>query len=149
MKGKFLVGLQFFLLGALFLSQSVGERELWISVLCVLMAILALTLLLRGFRDLGDALTPLPESKSGATLVTTGIYSSIRHPIYSSLFLLSSSVLLWKRSLPSMIISVCLVALLIYKAKYEDSLLKAKFPEAEKYQNSIPPFIPRLRKRGK
>lgn len=149
MRGKVLVGFQFLLLGLLFFSNSSGARELWQSLVSILMLLLAIFVLVRGFRDLGDALTPLPESKSGASLVTTGIYSSIRHPIYSSLFLLSGSVLLWKRSLSSTIISFCLFALLIYKAKYEDSLLRAKFSEAEKYQNSIPPFIPRLRKRNK
>jgi protein-S-isoprenylcysteine O-methyltransferase Ste14 len=149
MKGKILVGLQFFFLGALFVSSGTNDRALLTSITSGLLLTCSLLLLFRGFKDLGDALTPLPESKSGASLVTDGIYSHIRHPIYSALFLLTASVILWKQSAISVFLSVLLIGLLIYKSKYEDSLLRKKFSEAAKYQHLTPAFLPRIRNKDR
>jgi protein-S-isoprenylcysteine O-methyltransferase Ste14 len=84
MKGKLLVTLQFILLFALALLPGSKDSSQLRSVLAALLALLAVFILFRAFRDLGSALTPLPESKEGAELVTSGIYSYLRHPIYSA-----------------------------------------------------------------
>jgi protein-S-isoprenylcysteine O-methyltransferase Ste14 len=116
------------------------------SVLAALLALLAVFILFRAFRDLGSALTPLPESKQGAELVTTGIYSKIRHPIYSALFMLALAAYLWKVSGGVLIAALLLTALLVYKARYEDQILREKFPESIEFQKSIPAFLPKFRK---
>jgi protein-S-isoprenylcysteine O-methyltransferase Ste14 len=138
MKGKLVVTLQFILLFALALLPGSKESSQLRSVLAALLALLAVLILFRAFRDLGSALTPLPESKEGADLVTSGIYSKIRHPIYSALFILALAAYLWK--------ALLLTALLLYKARYEDQILRDKFPESIEFQKSIPPFFPRFRK---
>ena len=40
-----------------------------------------LVLALRGLVDLREALTPLPHPRDGASLVETGSYRLVRHPI--------------------------------------------------------------------
>jgi protein-S-isoprenylcysteine O-methyltransferase Ste14 len=146
MKGKLLVTLQFILLFALAVLPGSKDSSLVRSVLAALLAILAILILIRAFRELGSALTPLPESKEGADLVTSGIYSQVRHPIYSALFILALAAYLWKQSGSVLIASLLLTALLLYKARYEDQILRRKFPESIAFQKSIPAFFPKLRK---
>ena len=146
MKGKLLVTLQFIFLFALaLLPGSQGSSPLR-YVLAALLALLAVFILFRAFRDLGSALTPLPESKQGAELVTTGIYTKIRHPIYSALFILALAAYLWKVSSGVLIAALLLTGLLVYKARYEDQILREKFPESIEFQKSIPAFLPKFRR---
>lgn len=146
MKGKLLVTLQFIFLFALALLPGSQDSSRLRSVLAALLALLAVFILFRAFRDLGSALTPLPESKQGAELVTTGIYSKIRHPIYSALFMLALAAYLWKVSGGVLIAALLLTALLVYKARYEDQILREKFPESIEFQKSIPAFLPKFRR---
>lgn len=142
MKGKILVTLQFVLLGLLAAAPGSTNRSPFSIWLSVISATIGITLLIKSFRDLGAALTPLPESKEGAELVTSGIYKYIRHPIYSALMLIATGVIIWKWSLASLVIAIALLLLLFYKARYEDSLLRIKFLDAEYYQESTPAFLP-------
>ena len=146
MKGKLVVTLQFILLFALALLPGSKESSQLRSALAALLALLAVLILFRAFRDLGSALTPLPESKEGADLVTSGIYSYLRHPIYSALFLLTLAAYLWKQSGSVLITAFLLTALLLYKARYEDQILREKFPESIEFQKSIPAFLPKFRR---
>ncbi|MFM1938048.1 MAG: hypothetical protein RLZZ320_906, partial [Actinomycetota bacterium] len=66
MKGKILVTLQFLLLAALALFPGAKERPKPFVSLAFVLLVLGVALLLKSFRDLGQALTPLPESKEGA-----------------------------------------------------------------------------------
>ena len=50
--------------------------------------------LLVSFLGLGNALTALAIPKDNGTLVTTGIYSRVRHPIYFALLLMSFGIML-------------------------------------------------------
>jgi protein-S-isoprenylcysteine O-methyltransferase Ste14 len=145
MKGKLLVTVQFVLLGVLATTPSVN-RSSGAALAAIILILAAVALLLKSFRDLGDALTPLPESKEGASLVTSGIYKYLRHPIYLALFLLAAGLVLWKQSWQSIAVSILLIGLLIYKSRYEDSLLKIKFPESANYQNSTPAFFLKIRR---
>lgn len=147
MKGKTLVALQFLLLAALALFPGAKERPHLFVALAYVLLVLGVALLLKSFRDLGQALTPLPESKEGAQLVTTGIYGYLRHPIYSSIILIASGIVFWKWSVGSLFIALALLILLIYKSRYEDKLLRAKFGSAPKYQKNTGAFFPSI-KRG-
>ena len=146
MKGKLVVTLQFILLFALTLLPASRESSQLRSALAALLALLAVLILFRAFRDLGSALTPLPESKEGAELVTSGIYSYLRHPIYSALFLLTLAAYLCRQSGSVLITAFLLTALLLYKARYEDQILREKFPESIEFQKSIPAFFPKFRR---
>jgi len=146
MKGKLLVAMQFLLLASLALSESSNSASRLETSIAIILALLAVFILFKSFKDLGSALTPLPESKEGAELVTSGIYSYLRHPIYSALFLLTLAAYLWKQSGSVLITAFLLTALLLYKARYEDQILREKFPESIEFQKSIPAFLPKFRR---
>ena len=138
--------MQFILLASLALSESSNSASRLEISIAIILALLAVFILFKGFKELGSALTPLPESKEGAELVTSGIYSYLRHPIYSALFLLTLAAYLWKQSGSVLIIAFLLTALLLYKARYEDQILREKFPESFEFQKSIPAFFPKFRR---
>lgn len=145
-KGQLLVALQFLLLAALALapgSTSVGIVQKTIGVFIFFAGLIGL---LRAARDLGSALTPLPESKDGAPFITNGLYKFVRHPIYSFLLLMSTGVLFFKNSPEALIAILGLFVLLNIKYRYEDKILAAKWPEAGKYQERVPALIPKIRK---
>lgn len=146
MKGKLLVAMQFLLLASLALSESSKSASRLEIFTAITLALLVVFILLKSFKDLGSALTPLPESKEGAELVTSGIYSYLRHPIYSALFLLTLAAYLWKQSESVLITALLLTALLLYKARYEDQILREKFPANIEFQKSIPAFFPKFRR---
>ncbi|MBD3242862.1 MAG: hypothetical protein GF331_19880 [Chitinivibrionales bacterium] len=57
---------------------------------------LALALMWRAYRDLGMNWAPVTETGRSQTLVTSGVYRGIRHPIYAA-------YLLWSTAMPLMI----------------------------------------------
>ena len=97
-------------------------------------------------KQLGKALTALPEAKPEALLVTEGIYGLIRHPIYFFLLAGGLGVVTYKGSLAALTIFLLLGILIRFKYRYEDAILRTKWPEAKKYQARVPALIPKLRK---
>jgi protein-S-isoprenylcysteine O-methyltransferase Ste14 len=62
-----------------------GSARLVTSVLGATLVAIGLVLSARGLTDLRDALTPLPHPRDGASLVDTGTYRLVRHPIYGGI----------------------------------------------------------------
>ena len=79
------------------------------------------------------AISPIP--REGAALVTTGIYRITRHPMYIGVLLFGASFVLTNINLVSILIWVALLATLIVKARFEDSLLLIKHSQASEYQS--------------
>jgi len=100
--------------------------------------------LLFSFIGLGNALTALAIPKENGTLVTHGIYSRVRHPIYFGLLVMSVGVMLDAGYWPQIIIVMLLYALLNNKADFEETLLRERYPQYQKYSERTPRFFPRL-----
>lgn len=84
----------------------------------------------------------MPKEKG--QLVTTGIYSRVRHPIYFSLLVMGFGVMLDAGYWPQVIVYMLLFALLNTKAEFEETLLRKKYPAYEKYALKTPRLFPRL-----
>lgn len=144
MKGRLIVLIQFALLILMVLAPASDRSSLVFVILGSTFVVIGSFVIAISFRDLGNSLTVMPESKEGASLITSGIYSKIRHPIYSAILLVSAGFLLIKMSVASIMVFGALSCLLIYKAKYEDTILREKFPEASDYQRSTNAFLPKI-----
>lgn len=82
----------------------------------------------RGVWDLRQNLTPFPHPIDGNQLVTTGIYSSVRHPLYTGLISLCMGVSIFSDSLDKAVLTVILAFFLDKKADREEELLINKHP---------------------
>ena len=144
-KGHLLVGLQFALLFALATSPTskVSNYQLIIGFV---LAFLGIVGILISMRQLGKALTVMPEPKKEAPFVTSGLYKIVRHPIYSFLLTLTFGFVLVKGSISAIFIFLSLCVLLRYKYGYEDQVLREKWAEASRYQERVPALLPRFRR---
>lgn len=95
-----------------------------------------------GVQSLGGSRTPNPTPKTDAQLVQHGIYRLLRHPLYSSVMLASLGwALLWQ-SEAALVHAVVLCVFFDAKARLEERLLLAKFPEYEAYRGRTWRFVP-------
>lgn len=115
---------------------------LW--ALAGLCAIAATGLILRGLVDLGANLTPLPHPKTDSTLVQTGIYGIVRHPLYSGILFGTLAWALWQFSLTHFLGYLVLLVFFDAKARREEKWLSDKFPEYTDYQQRVKKLIPWL-----
>ena len=95
-----------------------------------------------GVCALGGSLTPYPTPKADAELVQSGIYRHLRHPLYSSMMLATLGwALLWQ-SAAALAVAVVLCAFLDVKARLEERLMQARFPEYAAYRGRTRRFLP-------
>ena len=99
-------------------------------------------LAVRGVRDLRASLSPFPRPVAGATLVQSGIYGLIRHPIYSGLMLAAVGWSLVTGSIPALAATGLLFLLLVGKAHREEAWLVAAHPDYRAYQQRTKRFLP-------
>ncbi|MFN3361356.1 MAG: methyltransferase family protein [Pseudanabaenaceae cyanobacterium] len=95
-----------------------------------------------GLFALGDNLTPLPHPKEEGTLITTGAYRFVRHPLYSSVIFLALAYAVWLMSITHLVGVLFLVVFFDRKAAQEEKWLTAKFPEYEEYRRSVQKLLP-------
>ncbi len=98
-----------------------------------------------GARTLGRNLTPFPRPTAGAELVRHGIYSRVRHPLYTCVMLTALGWALVWQSMPATIATLALVPFFRAKARGEEQWLRERFPGYADYVQSVPAFLPRLR----
>lgn len=103
----------------------------------------AASLVYGGVKDLGTSLSPFPEPRKDAGLVTSGVYGLVRHPMYGAL-LLGSAGLCALGPVPARVaFTALLLVLLDAKARREETALRAKFGEEyADYESSVPRFLP-------
>jgi protein-S-isoprenylcysteine O-methyltransferase Ste14 len=94
--------------------------------------------------NLGRNLTPLPQPKEKATLITSGAYRFVRHPIYSGILFMASGWGLWLHSWLNVGYAMLLFAFFDIKSRREEKWLLTKFPEYAAYRKRVCRLIPFL-----
>lgn len=107
-----------------------------------LLFLLAAILLGKGLLDLGGSLTPLPYPREDGTLVQTGIYSIVRHPLYSGITLATKAYAIGQLSLTHLIAMLVLIGFFNLKANREEQWLSDKYPDYPVYQQRVKKLIP-------
>ena len=95
----------------------------------------------RGSRDLGRNLTPLPRPTGDAELIETGIYRRVRHPIYGGVILMTIGWGLLTTSLVAAAIGLTLVPFFWLKSTLEERWLGERFPGYAAYRRRTRRFI--------
>ena len=106
--------------------------------------VLGLLLAAQAFWRLGPSLTPLPDPKPGAALITTGAYGRCRHPLYQAIVICSLGVTLAMGSLLHLALLVGLCAVLGGKARREERQLMPLHPDYANYRAATPAIVPGL-----
>jgi protein-S-isoprenylcysteine O-methyltransferase Ste14 len=125
-----------------FADYSLPDWAGWLGVV-----ILAFSLLLfyLGHRDLQANWSPSLEIFKGHKLVTSGIYGTIRHPMYlSQLVLTLAQPLLLQNWIAGLAGLVCFVPFYLVRVKGEDKLMSETFGEGyEKYKEKVGGLFPK------
>jgi protein-S-isoprenylcysteine O-methyltransferase Ste14 len=89
------------------------------------------------------------HSKTGVTLVTSGVYASLRHPHYLALMLVCLSIALGFKSLVALLIAVVTVIVGYWFTLEEEKELIRQFGDGyREYKARVPMFIPKLRRKS-
>lgn len=89
-----------------------------------------------------DNFSIYPELKPNTSLITEGPYRYIRHPMYTSLFVMMLGVAIYNSHYLNFIGLAILTLTLMSKAYIEESLLKKHFPTYADYMAKTKKFIP-------
>ena len=140
------------LLGAKYPSLTPFSHEsgpLWVTLfgggpaMLMLIHLVSNGLMIAGFLIMGAGWKQVHSA--GGELVTTGLYSRVRHPQYSGLFLVTIGLLVqWPTIITALMWPV--LAFAYYRlAKREEAEMEKEFGEAyRKYREKVPMFIPRI-----
>ncbi len=139
MYGLFLVFIQFLSFLLLFLSGPVTPNNVF-SFLFLSFGIILGLYALWTMRQ--SKIRVLPNIDLKATLITSGPYTAIRHPMYTALLLIGAGMVCNDISITRFIIYIVLFIDLIFKIKYEEKLLSKHFPEYEAYKHKTAKLIP-------
>jgi len=136
---KILVFLQFALIGLMLLfSSGVLHSPLALSVFSI-GAVLGVWAL--NHNKLGN-FNIQPKMKENATLITSGIYAYVRHPMYTSVITMMFGVLLSTPSLIEIILFTLLIGVLLLKAKKEETIWLKESEAYAQYKKGTKFFIP-------
>ncbi len=94
------------------------------------------------FYHLGENLTPLPKPRDAGTLVTTGLYRFVRHPIYFGVIVMALGWVLCVQGLLTLLYAAALVVFFDIKSRREEQWLRERFPEYADYQRRVRKLVP-------
>lgn len=147
-KGWLLVFIQFVLLAVIIISASAEFKYInrpllpivhYIGVTLLLLGILLFMLVLITF---GQIMTPNPVPGDKYKLNTSGLYGIVRHPMYFTVLVLITGIILYFQAFYSLIWIPVAFIFLLYKIKFEEQFLSKKFPEYPQYKTHTRKIIP-------
>jgi protein-S-isoprenylcysteine O-methyltransferase Ste14 len=141
-EGWFLIQLALFAL--ILLSSRIGlwTFPIWLRLLggaLLMIGGIAGTL---GIFALGSNISPFPKPIEGGSLVTSGVYGIVRHPIYTGLILGTFGWGLLMSSVLGMILAVVLFLFFDRKSRHEEAWLMEAYPGYTEYRGRVKKLIP-------
>src|SRR5450432_3941633 len=92
--------------------------------------------------NLGSSLTIFPRPLDDATLIQSGLYALVRHPIYCGVILSALGWSILRASLPSLLLTLALGIFFDRKASQEERWLTEKYPDYPAYRSRVHKLIP-------
>ncbi|MSU51099.1 MAG: isoprenylcysteine carboxylmethyltransferase family protein [Opitutus sp.] len=124
------------------------DAPAWLRLMGAPIALAGMALFGSMFRHLGLNVTSTSMPRDNATLVTTGPYRWIRHPMYSAALIMIVATSLLTANAVVALGGVPMFALLAARSRVEERRLVGKFGDAYRiYQHRTGRFLPRLPRR--
>jgi protein-S-isoprenylcysteine O-methyltransferase Ste14 len=149
-RGEWYVLIQFVIFGLIALGPrhlpgSDGWPAPWNTigiVLGLLFGFLGGLLGLAGVLSLGANITAVPHPKEDATMVQSGAYRFVRHPIYSGIILASIGFAFVTNGTLTFLYVLVLFVFFDIKSRREEKWLADKFSDYSAYQKRVRKLIP-------
>jgi protein-S-isoprenylcysteine O-methyltransferase Ste14 len=93
---------------------------------------------LNGVTEMGSTLSPWPVPAEKGELITTGIFSKIRHPLYAGVLAICAGLSVATDSPTRLLLTAALWYVLELKSDYEEKQLKQAYTEYGEYMNEVP-----------
>lgn len=134
-----------FLIRPRWVDFAVFEVPPWLRLLGVPAGLAGVVLFGWMFRHLGLNVTSTSIPRSNATLITTGPYRWVRHPMYSAVLILVTAASLLTANTVVGVGGMAMFTLLAARSHIEEERLVEKFGDAYRaYQRRTGRFLPRL-----
>jgi len=115
-----------------------SKPQLAVSSLGLLLAIAGWWIMSLAFRENAFAAAIVkPQEERGQTIVDTGVYGIVRHPLYSGVILLLIGIALWLESLAAAIASIVPIALIVLRILVEEDFLRRRLGAYNAYAQRV------------
>ncbi len=138
-KSLLLVTLQFIFIFLLLLRSRLNELLLVPAVFILLSVVLVMWAIVSMQKS---KLRILPEPSAGAILITNGPYHFIRHPMYTSILLGTTGLLINHFNWMRLGFFIALALVLIIKLTWEEKMLLQKFGSYKNYMANTSRLFP-------
>jgi protein-S-isoprenylcysteine O-methyltransferase Ste14 len=108
----------------------------WVSIVGAVLFLLSYVLYAEVLRE-NTWLSRTIEVQEGQTVVDTGLYGIVRHPMYSATLLLFLSMPLVLGSLAALVIFLAYPAIIIFRLLQEEKYLARELPGYEAYMKKV------------
>jgi protein-S-isoprenylcysteine O-methyltransferase Ste14 len=98
--------------------------------------------LLQALFTLGGSLTPLPHPRDDSTLVQSGLYAYVRHPVYLGVICLAWAVAIATLSLTHLAGAIAFFLFFDAKSRREERWLVQRYSEYSDYRKLVNRLIP-------
>lgn len=137
------------MLVAMVLARRSGLESPWPTtaqyagvILGVALLLAAAALLTTAILRLGGNLTPFPQPLKDSTLIVSGAYAIVRHPIYTAFILAIAGAAFFLGSVLGMVFVVVTLIFFDRKAAFEERMLLARHPDYAAYRLRVKKLIP-------
>jgi len=140
LKSKILVTIQFLIIFLMLLGYGAKTQYLYIGLAIIFLGIIIGILAIEEHES--NNFNIRPDIKENCKLVTTGIYTYIRHPMYLAVLLSMLGIVVIYFTYYELILFICLLVTLLVKLFYEESLWKCHSDAYNEYLRKTKRLIP-------
>ncbi len=141
----------FFIICMLAVSLRLGTykyNNTYLNIFALLIYVLGVIFNLAGRYYLGNNWGNNVIIYNDHTLVTTGVYHIVRHPLYASIIWMIYSIsILYHNYLVAILNTIIFIPFMYYRAKQEERELLKVFDEYKEYKDRVGMFFPKILKR--
>jgi protein-S-isoprenylcysteine O-methyltransferase Ste14 len=115
-----------------------GKPHVLVSAFGLALAIAGWGIISLAFRENAFAAAIVkPQEERGQTVVDTGVYGVVRHPLYSGVILALVGIALWLESIAAAVFSVVPIALIVLRILVEEDFLRRRLRDYDAYAKRV------------